>query len=198
MDPGNCDGCEDASHFHVGRKGSRADEAKFMFVLNRQNSSVRQGSLGLADIDNWTAAWLTTHTGANLSQAMKHAGITLDDVLVTNALKCLFPHCIIPPQEDYERCKQKYFDKQFAEFGPRKMIVFGAEAYYMLFPDEYRDWDVRNDRFQPIVKNTREYHEVPVLVMNHPSAPYWRGLEYREEMGELMKTFLESKKPRKP
>jgi uracil-DNA glycosylase family 4 len=183
-----CSLCPNASHFYEGRKGSRADETKFLFVLHCQNYVVKQAALSLGDMDNWTAAWLTSPTGQNLSGAMKVAGLDLEDVLIANVLKCVFPKGSKVLAEQYMACKKKWFDSQVWDFKPKKIVLFGDGVYHRLFPKE----DLRGGRFKDeLVGAQVVYGGVPALVMNHPSAPYWRGHRYQIENGELIKSFLE-------
>ena len=66
--------------------------------------------------------------GKKLNVALKNAGLTRDEIYITNIVKCRPPKNREPNQEEREQCR-KYLEDEFALIKPKIICLLGATAY---------------------------------------------------------------------
>lgn len=66
--------------------------------------------------------------GTKLSTALSAAGLSRDDVYITNVAKCRPPNNRVPSKDEKEACR-KYLDAELEIINPKVICVMGNTAY---------------------------------------------------------------------
>ncbi len=184
-----CALCNNVEPFNSDRKGKFADNKKWMFILNAADKRVLHPTLFGEDYDT---ALGKTHTGKILGQFFKYSTISIEDIYLTNAYKCL---PVTPKGKDRKPKKKEYQNCsnilrfQIQEFAPKKIIVFGEPAYETLFSNQQ---EVKP--FDEAIKSIENaYNGIPICAMNHPGEIWWNDRTAKEAKFGIMKFFLKNK-----
>ena len=66
--------------------------------------------------------------GQKLTLALENAGVSRNDVYITNAVKCRPPNNRVPNKEEKEKC-QEYIQKEIEIISPKIICVLGNTAF---------------------------------------------------------------------
>ncbi|OGJ16828.1 hypothetical protein A3K73_08740 [Candidatus Pacearchaeota archaeon RBG_13_36_9] len=151
-----CSRCEQATNFHYGLKGERADKTKLLMLPHRADRRIEEY------LEGYWGALKHSATGSTLDRMLKAAGLEFQDIYLTNFFKCLLPKDRHPTKQEYENCLIQ-FQQQVEDFQPNGIVIFGNEPYMHIFPEQAKT--------TPITQANGEltYNETPVLVSIHPS-----------------------------
>jgi DNA polymerase len=69
--------------------------------------------------------------GKLLTEALQEAGLSREDVFITNIVKCRPPNNRVPKEEERSACKP-YLERQIALINPRIICILGRTAYESL------------------------------------------------------------------
>jgi uracil-DNA glycosylase family 4 len=183
----DCKSCNDAEAFHLGRKGSRADETKLLGVLRKPDSRVLDGYL--PGLDALEIEFNRSQTGKKMTEMLKYCHLDLEDVYITNLFKCVLPDDRFPTKKEYQKCKRKNLDKQIDEFKPKKMIMFGNYVSQTMFPGL-----AKHANHKDMIGEVLNYEGIPSLVFQHPSKIWPYSPERRQEFYYDLYEFLKETK----
>jgi len=175
-----CMDCPEASGFYDEPKGKNADQTKILFVLHRPDRRVVPA---LPGFNGHETALLKTATGRVLGSVLRGAGLTFNDVYITNLYKCMLPNDREPVDYEYHRCI-RVFEKQIADFQPRCMVLFGGKALELLCNSQINHHEGELFSYCP-----PSYERVLALAMHHPSAPWLKG-KYLEGYVRKIRDYL--------
>jgi len=102
-----------------------------------------------------------TKTGKTLNTILRRSHLTLEDVAITNMVKCTFPNNK-PTKESYQNCSG-LLENQVKELNPQAIITFGQPTYQSIFNDKQT-----NLTEAKAIENT--YQDIPILSTIHPYA----------------------------
>jgi len=179
-----CKRCEDASNFHYGIKGKRADETKLLIVGNRPDSRVEAPVLEI--VDQYEAAFSKTRTCKNIGNLLQFLEMSWEDIYWTNLVKCTFPNDREPTTEEYKSCFE-VLKKQIEEFDPRTILVMGEMPYKLMFHKESKKNSVSK-----MWGEILSYGKTPAMIAPHASrvcVPYCTYSE-QERWFMKIKSFL--------
>lgn len=179
-----CNLCSNTIGYYNGIVGSNSDVTKFLFVLNKPDKRILQPSLN--SFDNYKTALFSTKTGAELDRILKYCNMTVEDVFLTNIFKCIFNSDKDPAPNEYKKCYENVFKKQFSDFNPKKIIVFGGSAYAMMFPHQSVSFS-----YEDAYGKYALYNNTQTLIMPHPSRIWAFRNEHKiKDCYEKIKDFL--------
>lgn len=122
--------------------------------------------------------------GKKLSIALEHAGLSRDDVYITNVVKCRPPKNRIPSEIEENSCA-KYLDSEISLIRPKIICIMGNTAYHSLLGGN----SITKNRGKIIHKDGKTY-----FLTVHPAATiYNQSLlsTLKKDMKALVKTLNE-------
>ena len=120
--------------------------------------------------------------GKKLSIAFEHAGISRDEVYITNVVKCRPPKNRVP-KEDEEKACQKYLKSEIDLIKPKIICIMGNTAYRSLLGGN----NILKNRGKIIKKNGNLY-----FLSVHPAAIIYNQAlmsTLKKDMKSLVKTL---------
>jgi uracil-DNA glycosylase family 4 len=159
-----CNACTGVVGFHFGAKGQNADLTKLLVVMHKPDRRILQDVL-IKDIDPYVAALLGSRAGESLTALLRYCGLSLNDIYLTNAFKCVLDGDRNPTAQEYSNCRE-VLEKQIEEFQPRAIISSGEMPYELLCGKQVgrRHYSESKGRVRKSVAG------VPTLVLPHFSA----------------------------
>jgi uracil-DNA glycosylase family 4 len=134
-----------------------------------------------------------TDSGRALAFLLDYCKLTMDDVYLTNVLKCLLPQDIEPEEQAYRACIS-HLEREIQQLNPRAIVIFGREAFDSIF--EYMGQRLHYHGQSPMPRlnfNARllraeiRLDNIPTLVMNH----YCRIHRIKKDQeAQVLKDFL--------
>ena len=124
--------------------------------------------------------------GKKLNIALENAGISRDDVYITNVVKCRPPKNRVPTQKEQERCSE-YLKAEIAIIKPKVICIMGNTAYNSVLGGN----NITKFRGKIVKKENQNY-----FLTVHPAAAIYNQelLEFlKEDMIKLVKTISELK-----
>lgn len=103
--------------------------------------------------------------GKKLTRALEGAGISRDDVYITNVVKCRPPDNRVPTQAEREACGG-YLEGEIMAIGPKVICVMGNTAFRSLLGGS----DIMKFRGKTFSRGGRLY-----FVSMHPAAAVYNG-----------------------
>jgi DNA polymerase len=119
--------------------------------------------------------------GKILTEALSSAGLSRDDVYITNVVKCRPPNNRIPLQEEKESC-QAYLSKELEIIKPKIICIMGNTAYGSLLNGN----SITKNRGKIIEKDGQRY-----FLTIHPAAVIYNQ-ELKSVLKDDMKTLVET------
>ncbi|MGH9998240.1 MAG: uracil-DNA glycosylase [Nitrosopumilaceae archaeon] len=119
--------------------------------------------------------------GNILSEALASAGLSRDDVYITNVVKCRPPNNRIPLLEEKESC-QPYLSKELQIIKPKIICIMGNTAYGSLLGGN----SITKNRGKIIEKDGQRY-----FLTIHPAAAIYNQ-ELKSVLISDMKTLVET------
>ena len=113
--------------------------------------------------------------GNILSEALGSAGLSRDDVYITNVVKCRPPNNRVPLQEEKESC-QPYLSKELEIVKPKIICIMGNTAYGSLLGGD----SITKNRGKIIEKDGQKY-----FLTIHPAA-----VIYNQELKSVLKNDM--------
>ena len=113
--------------------------------------------------------------GNILSEALASAGLSRDDVYITNVVKCRPPNNRVPLQEEKESC-QPYLSKELEIIKPKIICIMGNTAYGSLLGGN----SITKNRGKTIEKDGQKY-----FLTIHPAA-----VIYNQELKSVLKNDM--------
>jgi len=98
--------------------------------------------------------------GKKLSSALEYAGISRDDVYITNIVKCRPPKNRVPKEEEEKSC-ERYLKSEIALIKPKIICIMGNTAYRSLLGGS----SITKNRGKLVKKNGNLY-----FLTIHPAA----------------------------
>ncbi len=118
--------------------------------------------------------------GKILTEALSSAGLSRDDVYITNVVKCRPPNNRIPLQEEKESC-QAYLSKELEIIKPKIICIMGNTAYASLLNGN----SITKNRGKIIEKDGQKY-----FLTIHPAATIYNQ-ELKSVLKDDIKTLVE-------
>jgi DNA polymerase len=118
--------------------------------------------------------------GKILTEALSSAGLSRDDVYITNVVKCRPPNNRIPLQEEKESC-QAYLSKELEIIKPKIICIMGNTAYGSLLNGN----SITKNRGKIIEKDGQKY-----FLTIHPAATIYNQ-ELKSVLKDDIKTLVE-------
>jgi len=118
--------------------------------------------------------------GKILTEALSSAGLSRDDVYITNVVKCRPPNNRIPLQEEKESC-QPYLSKELEIIKPKIICIMGNTAYGSLLNGN----SITKNRGKIIEKDGQKY-----FLTIHPAATIYNQ-ELKSVLKDDIKTLVE-------
>ena len=118
--------------------------------------------------------------GKILTEALSYAGLSRDDVYITNVVKCRPPNNRIPLQEEKESC-QPYLSKELEIIKPKIICIMGNTAYGSLLNGN----SITKNRGKIIEKDGQKY-----FLTIHPAATIYNP-ELKSVLKDDIKTLVE-------
>ena len=119
--------------------------------------------------------------GKILSEVLESAGLSRDDVYITNVVKCRPPNNRIPLQEEKDACDQ-YLSKELEIIKPKIICIMGNTAYGSLLHGN----SITKNRGKIIEKDGQKY-----FLTIHPAAVIYNQ-ELKSVLKDDMKTLVET------
>lgn len=113
--------------------------------------------------------------GKLLTEALQEAGLSREDVFITNIVKCRPPNNRVPKEEERSACKP-YLERQIALINPRIICILGRTAYESLL----EGGSITSNRGR-LVKHGNRFYFLTV----HPAA-----IIYNPELKTIFKNDL--------
>ena len=110
--------------------------------------------------------------GRILEEALDNAGVSRDDVYITNVVKCRPPGNRVPASSERESCMQ-YLQEEIDAIGPKVICVLGNTAFGSLLGGS----EITKFRGRLLRRDGRLY-----FLTVHPAAPI-----YNRDLGEVLK-----------
>ena len=121
------------------------------------------------------------YAGKILSQALEFAGISRDDVFITNVVKCRPPNNRIPLDEEKSSC-QPYLTRELDIIKPKIICILGNTAYGSILGGN----SITKNRGKIIKKNNLLY-----FLTIHPAAAIYSP-DLKQVLKDDMKTLVET------
>ena len=118
--------------------------------------------------------------GKILTEALSSAGLSRDDVYITNVVKCRPPNNRVPLQEEKESC-QPYLSKELEIIKPKIICIMGNTAYGSLLNGN----SITKNRGKIIEKDGQKY-----FLTIHPAATIYNQ-ELKSVLKDDIKTLVE-------
>ncbi|MEK6877341.1 MAG: uracil-DNA glycosylase [Thermoproteota archaeon] len=118
--------------------------------------------------------------GKILTEALSSAGLSRDDVYITNVVKCRPPNNRVPLQEEKESC-QPYLSKELEIIKPKIICIMGNTAYGSLLNGN----SITRNRGKIIEKDGQKY-----FLTIHPAATIYNQ-ELKSVLKDDIKTLVE-------
>lgn len=115
--------------------------------------------------------------GNILSEALTLAGLSREDVYITNVVKCRPPNNRVPLEEEKESC-QPYLSKELQIIKPKIICIMGNTAYGSLLGGN----SITKNRGNLIEKDGQRY-----FLTIHPAAAI-----YNQELKSVLKTDMKT------
>ncbi len=128
--------------------------------------------------------------GKKLSIALENAGITRDDVYITNIVKCRPPKNRVPTTTERDTC-QNYLEKEIEIIKPKIICVLGNTAFNSLLNGK----EIIKFRGKIVRKNNQLY-----FLTIHPAATIYNQKlisVLKKDMKKLLKVIKELKNNKK-
>ena len=128
--------------------------------------------------------------GKKLSIALENAGITRDDVYITNIVKCRPPKNRVPTPIERETC-QNYLKKEIEIIEPKIICILGNTAFSSLLDGK----EITKFRGKVVSKNNQLY-----FLTVHPAATIYNQKlisVLKKDMKKLFKVIKELKNKKK-
>jgi uracil-DNA glycosylase len=128
--------------------------------------------------------------GENLTIALEKAGISRDDVYITNVVKCRPPNNRVPTQDERDTCRH-YLEEEMNLIKPTIICIMGNTAYNSILGGD----NITKNRGKIIEKDGRNY-----FLTIHPAAViYNRNLlpVFHEDIKKLSEILSEFKNKNK-
>lgn len=119
--------------------------------------------------------------GKILSEVLESAGLSRDDIYITNVVKCRPPNNRIPLQEEKDACSQ-YLAKELEIIKPKIICIMGNTAYGSLLNGN----SITKNRGKIIEKDGQKY-----FLTIHPAAVIYNQ-ELKSVLKDDMKTLVET------
>ena len=114
--------------------------------------------------------------GKKLSMALESAGITRDEVYITNIVKCRPPNNRVPTTNERETCKD-YLKKEIEIIKPKIICILGNTAFGSLLDGK----EITKDRGNIVRKDNQLY-----FLTVHPAATI-----YNQKLIDVLKNDIE-------
>ena len=124
--------------------------------------------------------------GKKLSEALEHAGVSRDEVYITNVVKCRPPNNRVPAIDEKQACAE-YLDSEIKLINPKIICIMGNTAYNSLLGGG----NITQNRGKIITKDNRQY-----FLTIHPAATIYNQKlidVLKKDMKKLVKTISEIK-----
>jgi DNA polymerase len=118
--------------------------------------------------------------GKILTEALSSAGLSRDDVYITNVVKCRPPNNRVPLHEEKESC-QPYLSKELEIIKPKIICIMGNTAYGSLLNGN----SITKNRGKIIEKDGQKY-----FLTIHPAATIYNQ-ELKSVLKDDIKTLVE-------
>ena len=115
--------------------------------------------------------------GKILSEALDYAGISRDDVFITNVVKCRPPENRLPLVEEKDACSE-HLSKELEIIKPKIICILGNTAYNSLLGGDL----ITKNRGKIIEKNGQKY-----FLTIHPAAAI-----YNPELKDVLKNDIKA------
>lgn len=115
--------------------------------------------------------------GKILSEALDYAGISRDDVFITNVVKCRPPENRLPLLEEKDACSE-HLSKELEIIKPKIICILGNTAYNSLLGGD----SITKNRGKIIEKNGQQY-----FLTIHPAAAI-----YNPELKDVLKNDIKT------
>ena len=115
--------------------------------------------------------------GKILSEALDYAGISRDDVFITNVVKCRPPENRLPLLEEKDACSE-HLSKELEIIKPKIICILGNTAYNSLLGGD----SITKNRGKIIEKNGQKY-----FLTIHPAAAI-----YNPELKDVLKNDIKA------
>ena len=128
--------------------------------------------------------------GKKLSIALENAGITRDDVYITNIVKCRPPKNRVPTTNERDTC-QNYLKKEIEIIKPKIICILGNTAFNSLLDGK----EIIKFRGKTVRKNNQLY-----FLTIHPAATIYNQKlisVLKKDMKKLLKVIKELKNNKK-
>ena len=128
--------------------------------------------------------------GKKLSMALENAGITRDDVYITNIVKCRPPKNRVPTTNERDTC-QNYLKKEIEIIKPKIICILGNTAFNSLLDGK----EIIKFRGKIVRKNNQLY-----FLTIHPAATIYNQKlisVLKKDMKKLLKVIKELKNNKK-
>ncbi|MFB5610766.1 MAG: uracil-DNA glycosylase [Nitrosopumilaceae archaeon] len=124
--------------------------------------------------------------GKKLSVALEHAGLSRDDVYITNVVKCRPPNNRVPFESEEKAC-EGFLQSEISLIKPKIICIMGNTAYHSLLGGD----SITKNRGKIIQKDGRTYF----LTVHPAAAIYNQSLldTLKKDMKTLVKTLNEMK-----
>ena len=119
--------------------------------------------------------------GKILSEALDYAGLSRDDVFITNVVKCRPPNNRLPLQQEKDSCHE-YLAKELEIIRPKIICILGNTAYESLLGGD----SITKNRGKIIEKNGQLY-----FLTVHPAAAIYNP-ELRSVLKNDIKLLVET------
>ena len=121
------------------------------------------------------------YAGKILSDALEYAGLSRDDVFITNVVKCRPPNNRVPLEEEKNSCLP-YLTRELDIIKPKIIGILGNTAYGSILGGN----SITKDRGKIIKKNDQLY-----FLTIHPAAAIYTP-ELKQVLKDDMKTLVET------
>lgn len=129
------------------------------------------------------------NSGNFLSSLLEKAGLTREEVFITNVVKCRPPSNRDPLPDEIHACSE-YLDRQIAAIDPEVIVTLGRFSMSRFFPGE---------RISKIHGQAQERGGRLIVPMYHPAAALHQGAlrsVIEEDFGKLPKYLAEAERER--
>lgn len=117
--------------------------------------------------------------GRKLDEQLYRIGLSRDDVIISNVVKCRPPQNRDPKKNEVDCCSS-LLKKEIEIYNPEIICSLGRFARNFLFNNYLNDREIRNNEPQTIYINDENKYILPIL---HPAA-----IIYKKENKELFKS----------
>lgn len=180
-----CNVCKGALNFHRGLKGSKSDETRIMFIAHKPDKRVNRWVL--PHFDAYAVTLGETKTGKNMGSLLNYCDLSWDNIYWTNIFKCVLDDRD-PTKKEYLNCFDFHLKNQIKEFNPKSLVVFGAQVYEIMFPE---DAEVLNHSAR--IGGILYYEGIQTLIYPHTQKirpPYCKKTR-EKDLFNMMRGFLE-------